>query len=96
MSPQDPAQVSAESPGGRYLVNIGLFAVDANARKAEATLRGAGVRLLVQELQTRNGKRTRVRAGPYQTLSEAEAAATTVRALGLEAQVARQPAEAGR
>ncbi len=96
VSPQDPAQVSAESPGGRYLVNIGLFAVDANARKAEATLRGAGVRLLVQELQTRNGKRTRGRAGPYQTLSEAEAAATTVRALGLEAQVARQPAEAGR
>ena len=93
---KDTAAPVADASGARYLVNIGLFAVEANARKAEASLRGAGVKLLVQELQTSNGKRTRVRAGPYQTLSEAEAAATTVRALGLEAQVARQPAEAGR
>lgn len=88
--------VSGEESGQRYIVNIGLFAVDANARKAAAALRGAGVKLLVQELQTSSGKRTRVRAGPYESLAEAGAAADTVRALGLEAQVVRQPAQADR
>ncbi len=90
------APVSGEESGQRYIVNIGLFAVDANARKAAAALRGAGVKLLVQELQTSSGKRTRVRAGPYESLAEAGAAADTVRALGLEAQVVRQPAQADR
>ena len=90
------APVSAEESGQRYIVNIGLFAVDANARKAAAALRGAGVKLLVQELQTSSGTRTRVRAGPYESLAEAGAAADTVRALGLEAQVVRQPAQADR
>ena len=93
---KDTAAPAADASGGRYLVNIGLFAVDANARKAEASLRGAGVQLLVQEIQTSSGKRTRVRAGPYPSRAQAEAAAETVRALGLEAQVVRQPAEAVR
>ena len=81
----------AETPAGRYIVNVGLFAVDTNARKAESKLRGAGLKVTVQELQTSNGKRTRVRAGPYRSKSQAEAAAEKIRALGLEAQVARQP-----
>jgi cell division septation protein DedD len=88
--------VPSEAAGGPYLVNVGLFAVDTNARKAEAKLRGAGVKVMVQDLQTGNGKRTRVRAGPYGSKSQAEAAAEKIRALGLEAQVARQPAETGR
>ncbi len=88
--------VPTDVAGGRYLVNVGLFAVDTNARKAEAKLRGAGVKVMVQDLQTANGKRTRVRAGPYQSKSQAEAAAEKIRALGLEAQVARQPVETGR
>ena len=88
--------VPTDAAGGRYLVNVGLFAVDTNARKAEAKLRGAGVKVMVQDLQTANGKRTRVRAGPYQSKLQAEAAAEKIRALGLEAQVARQPAETGR
>ena len=42
---------------------------------------------MLQELQTANGRRTRVRAGPYQSRAQAEAAADTIRALELEAVV---------
>ena len=86
----------AERTTGRYFVNVGLFAVDANARKAQARLRAAGVRVQTQELQMKNGKRIRVRAGPYQTRAQAEAAADKIRALGLEAQLFQQEAQARR
>ena len=79
-----------------YLVNVGLFAVEANAQKAHARLRAAGVRAQLQEVQMKNGKRLRVRAGPYPSRADAEAAANTIRALGLEAQVFRPGAQGQR
>ena len=91
-----PMPAPAERTPGRYFVNVGLFAVDANARKAQARLRAAGVRVQTQELQMKNGKRIRVRAGPYQTRAQAEAAADKIRALGLEAQLFQQEAQARR
>jgi len=86
-TPQTPAAVPPSRAEGPYYVNVGLFAVDANARRAHASLRAVGVRSQMQELQMKNGKRTRVRAGPYEARAQAEAAATQIRALGLEAQL---------
>ena len=70
-----------------YFINVGLFAKKANARKAQAALQEAGLSPSTQEIGTGQGKRTRLRAGPFDTRSEAEAAAEKVRALKLEAQV---------
>jgi cell division protein FtsN len=108
LAPSAPAPVAAQGrvvpskplpatrAGGRYFVNVGLFAVEANARKAHARLRAAGVKAQVDELQMKNGKRMRLRAGPFQTRAEATAAADTIRALGLEAQLFQQEPDAQR
>ena len=69
---------------------MGLFAIDANARNTYARLRDAGLVAFTQELDTTKGKRTRVRVGPFDNRSEAEAAAEKIRALKLEAVVFRQ------
>lgn len=84
------SQATAPSGNGAYAINIGLYAQPANAQRVLATLREAGVRTMVQELDMPNGKRTRVRAGPFANRAQADAAAARIRAAGLEAVVARE------
>jgi cell division septation protein DedD len=50
----------------------------------------------VEELQTRNGPRFRVRAGPFASRSAAEAAARRIRALGLDAELVEPSVASGR
>lgn len=85
----EPASPTAVAPAASkaYFINVGLFAKEANARKAQAALQEAGLSPSTQEIGTGQGKRTRLRAGPFDTRSEAEAAAEKIRALRLEAQV---------
>lgn len=70
-----------------YYLNVGVFAVAANADKVLQKLQGAGLQPIVQQLTTRKGHVTRVRAGPFATKADAERTAKTVRALGLDAVV---------
>ncbi len=84
--PQPPGSV----PRQRYLINVGLFAQQDNALRAHARLKLAGLPVISESLQTRNGQRTRVRAGPFATREQADAAAVQIRALQLEAVVLRQ------
>ena len=80
----------------RPQLNVGLFSVESNARAAHARLRAAGLPATVDELQTRNGPRFRVRAGPFASRSAADAAARRIRALGLEAELVKPSAASGR
>lgn len=73
-----------------FYINVGLFAKDTNARKAHAKLLAAGLAAFTQELNTRKGKRIRVRVGPFDTQSEADAAAEKIHTLKLDAVVFQQ------
>jgi len=73
-----------------FYINVGLFAKDTNARKAHAKLRAAGLAAFTQELNTRKGKRIRVRVGPFDRQSEADAAVERIHALELDAVVFQQ------
>jgi cell division protein FtsN len=68
-------------------VSVGLFAVEANAQRAAATLSGAGLPVISDPIESARGPMTRVRVGPFETRAQAESAAERVRALGLEARV---------
>jgi cell division protein FtsN len=68
-------------------VNVGMFAVEANAERAKARLAEAGLPVLADPIESARGPLTRVRVGPFERREQAEAAATTVRSLGLEARV---------
>lgn len=74
----------------RYVVNVGMFAQENNARNALTQLTDADLPASTQSVKTGQGTRTRVRVGPFDTQAEAERAADKVRTLGLEAQVAPQ------
>lgn len=75
----------------QILINVGLFAVEENARNAYNRLDAAGLPATLQPLNTAKGQRFRLRVGPYASRSEAETAATKIRAMALEAVVVEVP-----
>ncbi len=75
------------APG--YYINVGLFADEANARKAQARLLNEGLPAFRQEVFPGKKRRLRVRVGPYSDGADAEAAAATIRSMALEAVVIR-------
>ena len=89
--PELAASAPPASPARqRFYINVGLFAKEANALKALDKLEQANLPTLSGIALTPRGERTRVRAGPYNSLREAEAAAITIRALNLDAVVVQQ------
>lgn len=81
-TPTDLAKVGSTSG---YYINVGLFADQTNARKAQARLLNEGLPAFRQELNDANGRRIRVRVGPYDSRAKADAAARAIRAMSLEA-----------
>lgn len=87
-APAEDLATVGSAPG--FYINVGLFADESNARKAQSRLLNEGLPAFRQTLDGAQGTRVRVRVGPYASRSQAEAAATTVKALGLEAVVFRK------
>lgn len=84
-----PPVADEPAPSRPYLINVGLFAQQDNALRAHARLRQAGLPALSESLQTPRGQRTRVRAGPFATRAQADAAAQQIRAMQLDAVMVR-------
>ena len=87
-APAEDLATVGSAPG--FYINVGLFADESNARKAQSRLLNEGLPAFRQTLDSAQGTRVRVRVGPYASRSQAEAAAATVKALGLEAVVFRK------
>lgn len=71
----------------RYVVQVGSFAEETRAREARAKLERAGLKNYTQAVETKEGKRIRVRAGPFASKAEAERAAEKIKKLDLPASV---------
>ena len=87
-APVEDLATVGSAPG--FYINVGLFADESNARKAQSRLLNEGLPAFRQTLDGAKGTRVRVRVGPYTSRSQAEAATATVKALGLEAVVFRK------
>lgn len=81
---------SADGPVA-YVINVGLFALPANARRVHSALKDEGLEVSTSTMNMVRGLRYRVRVGPFATLAEAEAAAQRIRGLHFEAAVAESP-----
>ena len=66
---------------------MGAFADPARAREARLKLERAGLKTYTHVAETAEGKRIRVRVGPFATKAEADKAAARVKALGLPAAI---------
>jgi cell division septation protein DedD len=85
--PGPPPAAEPRARLGGHGVAVGIFADPANAERAATRLRGAGLPVVTDPVESARGSLTRVRVGPFSTREEAQAAAETVRNLGLEARL---------
>ena len=84
-STEAPAAASAEE--ARFIVQVGAFADAEKAREARTKVERAGLKTYTQVVDTKDGKRTRVRVGPFTPRAEADQAAARIKALDLSASV---------
>lgn len=82
-----PVQVAAASDAGRYVVQVGAFADPSKARETRLKVERAGLKTYTQVAETPEGKRTRVRVGPFGTRAEADKAADKIKGLDLPAAI---------
>lgn len=71
----------------RAVVQVGAFAEMAKVKESRAKLESAGFKTYTQDVETKDGKRTRVRVGPFASKEEADKAAEKIRKLNLQATV---------
>ncbi|MDP3136686.1 MAG: SPOR domain-containing protein [Burkholderiaceae bacterium] len=81
------AAPSAAATDARYVVQVGAFADAGKAREARAKLERVGLKTYTHVADTPDGKRTRVRLGPFSTRAEADKAAAKAKGLGLPANI---------
>ncbi|MBY0463936.1 MAG: SPOR domain-containing protein, partial [Burkholderiales bacterium] len=74
---------AADVPGARYIVQVGAFADSAVAQSARLKLERAGIKTYTHVIETPEGKRIRVRVGPFDGKAEAEKAAARIKGLNL-------------
>jgi DedD protein len=85
--PASRSVVTASTAETRLVVQVGAFADAAKAREARLKLERAGLKTYTQVAETKDGKRIRVRVGPYATKAEADKAAKQIKALDLPAAI---------
>ena len=77
----------ATAAEARLVVQVGAFADADKAREARIKLEKAGLKTYTQVADTKDGKRTRVRVGPFASKAEAEKAASKIKTLDLPAAI---------
>ena len=84
-----PAALHASAPAGavRYVVQVGAFSDVVKAREARIKLESAGLKTYTQVVTPKEGKRIRVRVGPFENKAEADKAAAKIKKLDLPAAI---------
>lgn len=77
----------AASAAGRYVVQIGAYADATKAHEVRVKLERAGFKTYTQVVQPKEGKRIRVRVGPFESKAEADKTVERVKKLDLTASV---------
>jgi len=72
---------------GRFVVQVGAFADVTKAREVRLKVEKAGLKTYTQVVETKDGRRIRVRVGPFAGRAEADQAAEKIKKLDLSAAV---------
>lgn len=68
---------------GRFVVQVGAFGEASSANDVRAKVEKLGLKTYTQEVQSGEGRRIRVRVGPFGSRDEADKAAAKLRAAGM-------------
>lgn len=74
---------SSAAGEGRFVVQVGAFADPVKARETRLKVERAGLKTYTHVAETKEGKRIRVRVGPFATRAEADKAAEKIKGLEL-------------
>ncbi|AXS80584.1 SPOR domain-containing protein [Dechloromonas sp. HYN0024] len=85
------AEAKPAAKGGEYLVLIGAFANEANVRLLKSKLTEEGIKTFSEPLETPQGKKTRLRAGPFASREAADKALDKMKRIGVSGVVAAKP-----
>jgi DedD protein len=85
--PADAPSSASTATGERFIVQFGSFAEEGKAREVRQKVEKAGLKTYAQVAETSEGKRHRVRVGPFPTRAEAEKAANKIKSLDLPASI---------
>lgn len=75
---------TAKPTAGTFVVQLGAFSDPAKARQQQQNVASKGTKAYTETLKTEKGEITRVRAGPFPTREEAEAAREKLKKVGLD------------
>jgi len=85
---EKPAETAkAPASTARFIVQVGAFAEVLKAREVRQKLEKAGLKTYTQVVQTPDGKRIRVRVGPYESRAEVDKVADKIKKLDLPAAI---------
>ena len=86
-----PVEKAASKPAAaaeeRFVVQVGAFADVTRAREARLKLERAGMKTYTQVVDTKEGRRIRVRVGPFTTKAQADKVAEKIKKLDLPAAI---------
>lgn len=83
---KDAAKPAAAN-GERYIVQVGAYADVTKAREVRLKVERAGLKTYTHVIETSEGKRIRVRVGPFTSKAEADKAADKIKKLDLPAAI---------
>lgn len=79
-----PAASDSKDTSPRFVVQVGAFSDEAKARDVRSKLEKAGLKTYTHVAETKEGKRTRVRVGPFGSREEADKVAQKIKQLQLQ------------
>ena len=82
-----PLADSAVAAEGRFVVQVGAFADPAKARETRLRVEKVGLKTYTNVTETKDGKRIRVRVGPFASRGQADKAAEKIKGLDLPAAI---------
>jgi len=84
-----PASKPSDSKdtGARFVVQAGTFSDDVKLRETRSKLEKAGITTYTQVIEGKDGRRVRVRVGPFSNRDEADKVARKIKQLQLQPQV---------
>jgi DedD protein len=76
-------EAAAPAAAARYIVQVGAFGENKAAQEVRAKVEKLGLKTYAQAVDTADGRRVRVRLGPFASRDEAERAAAKLKGAGL-------------